>query len=275
MAYQLDSIRLKIARANEHLHTLDSELSVFLEPYTKSRLVNHQFDGTWHIVSLKPVIQEPVPLLFSIICGEAVHNLRSALDHLIWQLVLAEGNRPGRSNTFPIYSKAKDFETKVRLPRDPKRSPLHGIAPDSEAWALIEKEQPYHRQVPNEHYLATLAMLSNVDKHRALHRQMIYPSAGSMSDAIGWNPAAHLLERKETLYPLLHERETEVLRLRFSEAGPSAQVHVKGQVRLEPTFGDGENFQAAFSGIKQLPVWIARFIEKFVTFFPDHPSGLL
>jgi hypothetical protein len=58
-----------------------------------------------------------------------------------------------------------------------------------------------------------------------------------MRDAIGWNPAAYLLERRETLYPLLHEHETEVLRLRFSETGPSPQVHVKDQIILEPTFG--------------------------------------
>jgi len=267
MAYALDPIRLKIARANKHLHTLDHELGTFLEPYTNPGLIDHRFDGTWHIVSLNPVIKEPVPLLFSIICGEAVHNLRSALDYLVWQLVLVEGNKPDRWNSFPIYSKTEDFESKVRFPKDPKRGPLHGIALDGEAWALIEGEQPYHSRVPREHYLATLALLSNVDKHRALHSQMFFPSVESIGDAIGWNPAAHLLEYKETLYPLLYEDEAEVLRLRFSAAGPDPQVHVKGQIRLEPTFGDGKTFQAAFSGIKQLPVGIAGYVEKFVKFF--------
>jgi hypothetical protein len=30
---------------------------------------------------------EPVPLAFSVCAGEVIHHLRSALDHLVWQLI--------------------------------------------------------------------------------------------------------------------------------------------------------------------------------------------
>ena len=48
------------------------------------------------------------PIEWSIILGEILYNLRSALDHLVWQLVLANGQTPGRHNEFPI---AVDHQT--------------------------------------------------------------------------------------------------------------------------------------------------------------------
>ena len=45
----------------------------------------------------------PNPLIeWSILIGEILYNLRSALDHLVWQLVLANGQTPGRHNEFLI-----------------------------------------------------------------------------------------------------------------------------------------------------------------------------
>ena len=36
------------------------------------------------------------------ILGEILYDLRSSLDHLVWQLVLANGQTPGRHNEFLI-----------------------------------------------------------------------------------------------------------------------------------------------------------------------------
>lgn len=136
--HQLNEIRIKIARANQHTNTLDREVGIFLESYVGSQIVNHRFDGMWHIVSINPMVEGSMPLLCSVICGDAIHNLRSALDHLVWQLVLAEGNKPDRWNQFPIYADPDDFDRLVRFPKRPERAPLHGIAPEGGAWELIE-----------------------------------------------------------------------------------------------------------------------------------------
>ena len=45
-------------------------------------------------------------LEWSIRIGEVLHQLRSALDHLAWQLVLLDGARPSRQTQFPILDRA-------------------------------------------------------------------------------------------------------------------------------------------------------------------------
>ena len=48
-----------------------------------------------------------VPVSWSILIGEILYNMRSALDHLVWQLVLNNEQTPGRNNEFPI---AKSYQ---------------------------------------------------------------------------------------------------------------------------------------------------------------------
>ncbi len=43
---------------------------------------------------------------FSVVVGDVIHNLRSALDHLAWQLVILDGGQPNDSTQFPIYESA-------------------------------------------------------------------------------------------------------------------------------------------------------------------------
>ena len=43
--------------------------------------------------------------MWAVILGDAVHNLRSALDHLIWQLVLLDTGKDGSNeHQFPVAS---------------------------------------------------------------------------------------------------------------------------------------------------------------------------
>ena len=60
------------------------------------------------------------PISWSVSFGEILYNLRSSLDHLVWQLVLANGQTPGRHNAFPITNDAQGWE-KV------KENPLNGV----------------------------------------------------------------------------------------------------------------------------------------------------
>ena len=45
----------------------------------------------------------PVPVQYSIRVGEIAYNLRSALDHLVWQLVQSNGQHPDSYNESPIF----------------------------------------------------------------------------------------------------------------------------------------------------------------------------
>jgi hypothetical protein len=98
------------------------------------------------------------------VLGDALHNLRSSLDHLVYQLSLLTTKNP-KGTEFPIYitkaSNSRDcFEQKGRekIRHVPK-----------EAQELIEAAQPYnarHPDQPSHHYLWLLHELNRLDKHR-------------------------------------------------------------------------------------------------------------
>ena len=92
-----------------------------------------------------------------------VHDLRSALDHLAWQLVEANGgtprDRPGEPQTaFPIRTEA---------PKNGLR--IHGdVAPA--ALEVVEALQPYNvsPESPADAVLWHLHRLDVIDKHHEL-----------------------------------------------------------------------------------------------------------
>lgn len=104
---------------------------------------------------------EPRPLHFGVILGDFLHNLRGVLDHVIWQLVLLNGNEPTRANAFPICDTQEDFDKLA------KRN-LRGLTDDQRA--LVQEYQPYRLgDEARRHFLAVLRDLSNTDKHQFVH----------------------------------------------------------------------------------------------------------
>ncbi len=102
------------------------------------------------------------PVEWSVIFGEILYNLRSALDHLVWQLVLANGQTPGRHNGFPIATDHQRWQ-------DAKDRQLKGISQRHEA--MIGYLQPYTGGINlpfDVSMLRVLNDLSNMEKHRHL-----------------------------------------------------------------------------------------------------------
>ena len=97
--------------------------------------------------------------------GEIFYNLRSALDHLVWQLVLANGKTPGRDNSFPIIKNEDDWQTQ----KTGKRWMLKGVSQSAED--TIQCLQPYTGGIYFQFNVAAfraLHSLYNIDKHRHL-----------------------------------------------------------------------------------------------------------
>jgi hypothetical protein len=99
----LEGCRARVERAKEHFQDLRSEFAAFreLDPYGISSYAN---PATGEYVHLARVSQEP-PVRWGVVAGEIVHHLRSALDHLAWQLVLDNGGTPktgSQGTMFPI-----------------------------------------------------------------------------------------------------------------------------------------------------------------------------
>lgn len=158
---------MKLIRAQEHLGTLNAEFASYTEsePYRIVRELDDEDNPTLVTIRLN---QWTAPTArWSVMIGDVLHNLRSALDHLAWQLVKINDGAPGRGTQFPIYADrilVKPDGTEVV--RD--ITIAGGITP--EAAALLESLQPYNRvEDPTLDPLFILNKLSNQDKHRTLN----------------------------------------------------------------------------------------------------------
>jgi hypothetical protein len=117
-------------------------------------------------------IRDDWPLIF----GDAVHDLRGALDHLMWQLAIAYlGRRPTRAEAvniqFPVIRRLKDFQGNRYL-RYVRQADIEHLKPF----------QPYKRLNRGVlHPLPKLVALSNTDKHRRLHLLVAVPHGATLT----------------------------------------------------------------------------------------------
>jgi hypothetical protein len=156
----MGSGRLKIVRAAKHLETLKNGIAADATRNFNEVLV--QTDG---VSTLN--LPEPHETI-AILAGEIIYHLRSALDHLAFDLVklnrdnIALPTKWEENCMFPTWTSLKPGQTPP-LPYGVFQN-LPGIP--KEAHAIIERVQPYYSVgVPNG-WIGFLAALSNIDKHR-------------------------------------------------------------------------------------------------------------
>ena len=104
--------------------------------------------------------RNPIPARLALLAGDCLQNLRSSLDYLVWELVLATNNQPTDKHMFPVSLTGKSFKKALKGGR------LEGI--DPAALALIDSLQPYKSgelDAPGTP-LAVLDNLVNINKHR-------------------------------------------------------------------------------------------------------------
>lgn len=168
LRHPLYGCTLKLRRANEHLETLERAVQGFRgrNPHE----FRTQLDPESGEYCVWTRIREMPPPDWSLIVGDIVHNLRSALDHLAYQLVIKAGGEPTNRTSFPIFH--DDPFTKTHKGARNWRDRVAGMLEDDVA--LIKSLQPYQQRYvpeadpPEDHILFTLNELWNADKHRQL-----------------------------------------------------------------------------------------------------------
>jgi len=157
--------RLKAERAGVHFKELEAQARLFLEanPCAPSRHLDPE-DFNYIIYDFPP--QPATPDNLAIVLGDVAHNLRSALEHIAWNLALQRTDNPQRTG-FPIFASVdrKKMENFKGLVKHIDPAPLR----------IIEALQPYNRTNPPEmDELWVLDAIWNTDKHqlhtRAPHR---------------------------------------------------------------------------------------------------------
>ena len=109
----------KLDRAKTHLDELQRLVSDY---QARAHELVEEESGDPRTVTLRLRLHEPIPLVFSLIIGDIVHNLRSSLDNLAYELARrhAGGDLPPdleRMPAFPIYSSIKDYNSFFKTKR--------------------------------------------------------------------------------------------------------------------------------------------------------------
>jgi hypothetical protein len=183
--HMLEGAYRKLSRGIHHRNEANRLIQAFVK--TKPYAMHIEFDPNvgerrWIIDS---VLRQPA-LGISIATGDAIYNLRSALDHLAWQLVLRNGQQPSERTAFPISDKVgywnRWWESKTKGMSDP-------------AIALIKTYQPcFQTHIYKAKWASWLESLCNIDKHRHLYLTLAGTSGGLWSHPVPYGARWHIHE---------------------------------------------------------------------------------
>lgn len=174
MTANVDGVLLKLYQAQVHLDAFNAEIESAEQGQAYALVCEPDVEPCSYLVK---VVQQERLDKSSLYLGDFVHNCRSTLDHLVWQLALAGGiGKPDTRSQFPIFLEDDAF-TRAAVIGSEKRKPyLHDIPPD--AVEMIRRVQPFDPSFKgdrNLHPLWLLHQLDIVDKHRLIHTIALVP----------------------------------------------------------------------------------------------------
>jgi hypothetical protein len=188
---RLASIRLKIERAYEHIHHLERSVVTFGEsnPYLFDAKHDPETGNVWYLFAGP----EEIPSEFSLISSDVLFNLRSALDHLAYQLVIASGNQPDRRTAFPIFETVEEYETnsprKIKLMSQTAQNAIRMTKPYKGGNDLLWRLDKLHA-IDKHRLLVTVATaLGSIDAFAHFDRMGILPpEVAPLTEGLHWKP---------------------------------------------------------------------------------------
>lgn len=166
MRASIAGVNAKINRAKKHIKELRSLIEEFQHLHSNKIQFHYNIETGQHFADVD--IPEHPPVTWAVIVGDVVHNLRSAFDHLAWQLEILAGRVPDSHTRFPIYWEKTKFDNAVKggmVKRFPRR-----------AWTVIEGLQPYTlRKHAASNSLYVLHHLNIRDKHQLPNLLFAHP----------------------------------------------------------------------------------------------------
>lgn len=156
----LEGVRLKLRRAIDHFIDLDIALGQILDDAQADTVgIGEEVQPNRQIV-FRVEKQRPIDPRIALIVGDCIHNARTALDHIVYQLAILNQSDPSQITriNFPVCIKKPIFDD---IARD-KVAPFVG----TKALAEIEKLQPYSTGNEANDLLWALHQLDIIDKHR-------------------------------------------------------------------------------------------------------------
>jgi hypothetical protein len=150
----LESAWHKTERAKKHILDLQRALQAFLDTRPYEVVREHKADTGEYIYRVARIAPTPPDIM--LIAGDAIHNLRSALDYTVWEVAEIHSRTHPKLGGYPIFKDLQTYETE-------KARRIEGVDPISEK--LIDGTKPYKG---GNDLFWTLHELDNIDKHRVL-----------------------------------------------------------------------------------------------------------
>lgn len=167
MASGYERVLAKYDWAKKHVHNFEAAVDSFRESNPHSIRRSHDVQAGQYVYYVEAVPVVPDDLSFML--GDAIHNLRSTLDHLACALVIASGSEPNSKTAFPIFDTPEAFS-------EMSRGKVPGLG--KMALETLDRVQPYKKGWGN--WAWQLHKLDIIDKHRLLLTVSTIPVARSI-----------------------------------------------------------------------------------------------
>jgi len=225
MTIDVSGCRAKIERTRELRDALEAVIPSSEDAATPRLPLGAKLErASGYYVFRVADVPEDFYLRIGVIVGEAVHNLRTALDHLFWQVAshhIGEAIPPKRVEEikFPIESTSLGFsEEKMRVPEIP-----------SGTWAVIEGAQAYN----GRELLELLRVLSDDDKHGVIKPLLMSAKAGRIIYTANL-PDGTNIEWDNTQAEMYLKVGAEVTRIKFIPFSPYDEEEVEVAAHITP-----------------------------------------
>lgn len=276
-----DGCWAKIARAKEHSQTLNDHIRETFAIKANRPRFGTKFDVESSeyvfLINYLPDLGDFFTRT-SAIFGDAIHNLRSTLDHLVFELALQRTNgniRHPRALEFPI---TKDIDHW----RKEKARCLREVTPAHRT--ILERYQPYNRINSHNFWLSDrvfsdryghpffdLQTFDDLDKHQLLNttliptRAMIFDQQPYMDMPIpgplgGWTIGLEISQRMNALHhaPKPLELGAELFRVPLPRGMVQPDLDVAGDFNQEVVVEDGRLVQVVLNRAAALVVELVR-----------------
>jgi hypothetical protein len=267
--HRLDGPRFKVTRAQTQIDQLRLMQDIFFKNTRYSVVRAEQNAKTGKRIYRIKIDGPPPSLDWGIYIGEIAHNLRSALNQLVYQLaILNTANKPEAVETdkllqFPISLRSQDFKkgnkahNMIRLLRPEDKTLIQRLQPYKRSDALLLKTIDLTKWRGRRSPLFWLEEINNADKHR------IIQVVASKSASFGF---AYWGERSDPPFTAIKSRVFHILKhgAKYGEGDPDVSVYP--YIRPLIAFAEGcdpMRNQPVCLALNKISVTVSEILELF------------
>ena len=257
---------LKLRRADYHLREFRKGFDEWLalKPYYVEA---HQQPESDEVVLIGRVRNTPPAIEWGVMIGDVIHNLRSALDSLVWTFSVWKSgpapsdplprNDPWRKIKFPIVQESGQWQSAVK-------GCLWAVDPS--LLAEFKGSQPFvtGKHAPEREPLTVLHELWNIDKHRHPNLTSAFVEIKSIA---GYTPEDAAFSVVSLKPPGPFEDGAELARIVWAGLGtPAEKVNMQAYAVFDVSFDQGPPAygEPLFPMLERLCEEVAQIMARFL-----------